>query len=199
MIDKIFKKETFQFIKELLLKNGFKKKFQETFYKELNPEIFGTVSFGVSHYGRNDLISLNPVIGILVKDVETLMGKTTNSDTLKYFIPTLSTPLGYLLPESSYQEWRIEKGMENSSVIMEMTSKTVANGEAFYSERDSLHAVLKEVEACRFILDSARLYKLPLLYYCNDEKDKGLEFLNQNIDVENPSHQDFITKFKALN
>lgn len=131
-MDSVFKKKVFELIKQSLLKSGLKKKKQTVFYKELNEKILGTVSFGISNYGRSDIFCLNPVIGVMSKDVESLMEKTTGLNTLKDFMPTISTPLGYLLPEKSYKEWEFKKGKDNASIVIDMIGKITTNGFSFF-------------------------------------------------------------------
>lgn len=198
MVDSILKKEIFELIKQDLLKNSLKNKKQTVFYKELNEKILGTVSFGISNYGRSDIISLNPVIGVMSKDVENLMEKTTGLNTLKDFMPTISTPLGYLLLEKSYKEWEFEKGKDNAQIVAEMVGKITTNGFSFFKGRDTLKGVILEVEKDNFILQPSKLYKLPLLYYCNGEKEKGLDFINRNMTPDNTPYQTFKNKYKEL-
>lgn len=198
MDSKEFQNVIFRQVGDELIKLGLKKKKKTDFYTDLQKGILGTIGFGISTYGKSSSIFLNPVIGILCMEVETLMEKTKGYNSLKYFQPTISTPLGYLLPEKTYKEWEFEKGKNNTSIVADMVDKISTNGFSFFSGRDTLKGVILEVEKDNFILQPSKLYKLPLLYYCNGEKEKGLNFINRNLTPDNTPYQTFKDKYKEL-
>ncbi len=198
MVKRVFKKELLDLIGVELLKIGLKKKNRIDYYKELNEKILGTVGFGISTYGRKDLICLNPVIGILYKDIGHLMEKTIGFNSFKYFLPTISTPLGYLLPERYYKEWEFEEGKDNTSIITDMVNQISSKGFSFFEGKASLKELIQEVEKGDFILKVTQIYTLPLLYYCNGEKKKGIDFINKNMITEGVRYYNFLGKYKEL-
>src|SRR4051812_40130768 len=96
----------FDAVYPLLANLGFKKRAGNVFTIELAPGVLGWLGLNraTRHRARGE-VEINPVIGVRFQEVERLVAECRGEKFHAYQPPTISIPLGYLMPESKYKAW----------------------------------------------------------------------------------------------
>lgn len=149
------------------------------FIKPINEEFVATISFGVSHFGLTGHSFVIPNIGI--GHIETnrlklqLLAKRRN---LKY--PTIWTPLWKLDNGRTMWEY-ISDEVSDNILLDEMLSSIMLHGSDYWTRLSKWNNFLAEG------LKENDQALVPVLYYINGEKNKGLDFIEKYIE----SHSKF--------
>ncbi len=180
-MSKIFEKEIKEGLLELSKKIGYKKK-KYFFTKTKDDNITDALLFGLSLYRKPNHTYVDITVGVAHKNVELLYTKLTNKDK-NIFNTTISSQIGYLMPERNYKDWEFSKGKDNTKVFDDilMAIQTYAFP---YQEKmanfENLFEAYKKREPG--ILHIHRDRYLPILYYLKGEKQKGLDFIKEAIE-----------------
>jgi hypothetical protein len=115
----------------LLREHGFKKRLSYTFTLDLAPDIVGWLGLNQAtehRYPRE--VEINPVIGVRFQAVERLVAECRGEKFHSYVPPTISKPLGYLMPERTYKGWLLGPG-HSEQVAIDMVNAIASHGVAF--------------------------------------------------------------------
>lgn len=93
-------------LREQLEHVGFRKRAGAIFTLELAAEVTGWL--GLNHASRHrptGQVEVNPVVGVRHQAVEQLIAELREDKSQEYTAPTVSTPIGYVMPEHRYMSW----------------------------------------------------------------------------------------------
>lgn len=95
----------------LLAKMGFKNRAGDVFTLDLAPGVLGWLGLnrGTQHHGPGE-VEINPVLGVRFQEVERLVAQCRGEKFHAYLPSTISSPLGYLMPEKKYMAWLFTPG-----------------------------------------------------------------------------------------
>jgi hypothetical protein len=85
---------------------GFRQRIRGIFTIELAPGVLGWL--GLNHatrYQEAGQVEVNPVVGVRHQAVERLIAELRGEKYHEYLPPTVSTPIGYVMPERRYITW----------------------------------------------------------------------------------------------
>jgi hypothetical protein len=149
------------------------------FIHKFNNKIFATIGFGTVWNRKNKSLFVNPVLGIYYKEVEDLFFELTKNKS--HFQSSVSTPLGYLTTASKYLEWEFNEYMEFQTTCNDLLETIKSYGLPYVNRLKDWTQFIKEFEDSKYTAGFIKDYKLPIIYYLNGEKSKGLEFIEQKI------------------
>jgi hypothetical protein len=107
-------------IAPMLLELGFKKHAGQIFTLGIDVELLGWLGLNLAREHRAaGEVEINPVVGVRHQGVERLVAELCEEQFHSYKPPTISSPLGYLLPERNYKPW-IFSGFDDREPAEEM-------------------------------------------------------------------------------
>jgi hypothetical protein len=93
-------------LREPLEHLGFRKRAGEVFTVDLADQVLGWLGLNhASRHMRPGEAEVNPVIGVRHQAVERLVAELRGQKFHEYRPPTVSTPIGYVMPERRYAAW----------------------------------------------------------------------------------------------
>lgn len=134
-------------VESLLAKIGFRKRAGYVYTLDLAPGVLGLL--GLNRATQHRLpgeLEINPVVGVRFQEVERLVAECRGERLHAYQPPTISSPLGYLMPEKRYKSWVFAPGLEDVST--DMANVIATHGVAF------MRSVVDLVELRRRLQDS---------------------------------------------
>lgn len=175
------KKNIERSISEGIKTMGFKKK-KYFYYKLLKPNIYATIDVSSFSAFHEKCRAYSIQIGILYENVEKIAYELTGIDKLALMKPTMSTDIGYLMPENRFKRWEFSYEFSNEKEFSEMFKAIETYGNGYwekYSNSDVFFHAFYIREAG--IQNATRDKYLPILYYIRGEKEKGLQVIEDAI------------------
>ena len=102
------KKKIQLLLEEHFSQYGFKRKKLNNYIRIKDGNVIQDIGFTTTTHGERHVIYLNPVLGVIYKDVDEIMVQLregTNS-CLEMYTPMISLPIGYLMPDNDFKEWK---------------------------------------------------------------------------------------------
>jgi|SRR5690349_15198614 hypothetical protein len=104
----MLKQPAWPYIAEQLRALGFRKRAGEVYTTELGEDLLGWIGLNrATKYTGVGEYEVNPVIGIRHQRVEKMVADLRGDKFHAYLPPTISSPLGYLMPEARYRQWLV--------------------------------------------------------------------------------------------
>lgn len=120
-----------QVVLPLLVALGFKKRGGDVFTLDVAPGVLGWL--GLNRATRHRAIGeveINPVVGVRFQEVERVVAECRGEKFHAYQPPTISSPLGYLMPEKKYRAWVFSPDCEGD-VATDMVGAIATHGIAY--------------------------------------------------------------------
>ena len=115
----------------LLAQAGFRKRAGYVFTLDLAPNILGWLGLNrATQHRAPGEVEVNPVVGVRFQDVERLVDECRGEKVHAYQPATISSPLGYLMPENKYKAWVFSPG-RSEEVAIDMVRAISMHGVAF--------------------------------------------------------------------
>lgn len=93
-------------VEQLLAQLGFRKRAGDVFTVELGGDVIGWLGLNRANRHRPaGEMGINPVVGVRHQEVERIVADLRGEKFHAYIPPTVSTSLGYLMPEHRYRAW----------------------------------------------------------------------------------------------
>jgi len=178
-------------VKPLLTKLGFHTRRGGIFTIELSEHVLGWL--GLNRATKHRLageVEINPVVGVSHEQIERLVDELRGEKPEGYVPATISTPLGYLLPEGRYRAW-IFTDDRAEAVAADMVATIAEYGLPFmrsFTDLDSLSRALEP--RSKFAIEDNAQYRRPLAWLlAGDEKrafaelEKALALLGERSDI----------------
>ena len=95
--------------KDRLADLGFKKRAGAIFTKDLDTDVLGWLGFNAAtEHLPKGVVEINPVVGVRFQQVERVVADLEGIDFHPYLPATISSPIGYLMPERKYKGWIVD-------------------------------------------------------------------------------------------
>lgn len=95
---------------------GFKKRAGQVFTMEVGDGVLGWLGLNrATRHRPPGEVEINPVVGVRHQAVEQLVAELRGEKFHAYQPPTVSTPLGYLMPGERYRAWVLTAGTEHEA------------------------------------------------------------------------------------
>jgi len=99
---------------------------------DLAPHVLGWLGLNrATRHRAPGEIEINPVIGVRFQEVERLVAELRGEKFHAYAPPTVSTPIGYVMPEPRYTMWLFSRERVDEDVANDMTNAIATHGIAF--------------------------------------------------------------------
>ncbi|MGH3932603.1 MAG: hypothetical protein ACRDTF_21815 [Pseudonocardiaceae bacterium] len=134
-------------ITPLLAECNFRKRAGQIFTAEIADEVLGWLGLNrASRHRPAGEVEINPVVGVRHQGVERIVAECRGERFHAYQPPTVSTPLGYLLPENSYQAWVFGSDQSTEGVAQEMVRTIEQYGVSFMRSAAALPELCRRLD-----------------------------------------------------
>ena len=136
---------------------SFKKRAGTVFTREVVEDVLGWLGLNqASRHLPAGQVEVNPVVGIRHQGIERVVAELRGEKFHEYQPPTVSTPLGYVMPGSRYRAWILGAGSPEAS-SEDLVTSVASYGLPFMESGSSLS------QLCR-LLDQNRGFQHQLVY-----------------------------------
>jgi hypothetical protein len=125
---------------------GWKKRNIAVYILDLSPRRFGRLGFNTGGDRANLDLRINPLVGVtdlLVKKIATDLVGLPPQDPRDVF--TIFTPLGYLMPQQKYLEWKFSPEQPIGEGVRAMTEAIARYGIPFMRSHDDLDKIIEKM------------------------------------------------------
>jgi len=121
---------------EKLAGSSFQKRKPGIFTLGLNTEIIGWVGLNTAHY--QDGVAINPVVGVRHQKLERLVAESLDIKLSEYIPATISTSIGYLMPQRKFVEWSFKESENCEPLVTEMVAAVEKWGRPYMDQHSTL-------------------------------------------------------------
>jgi hypothetical protein len=148
---------------------------------------------------RDDLVGINPIVGVVSEDIESLMQKL-DLRAREGSVPTISISLGYLMPEKRYLEWLFgpRPVSELEPEVQDLMSAVRAFGMPFIESHASLPLLAADLEALRFTLKESVVYRLPIAYLLLGKSTQARQYAQQQLSALGERADDAANQYRQF-
>src|SRR5207248_2932149 len=159
---------------------GFKKRAGGIFTAELGDEVLGWVGLNrASEHQPKGHFEVNPVIGIRLQRVEHEVARLSSRGFHPYLPPTVSTPLGYLMPEARYKAWIIRSPDGPPAAVRLVADAIDAYGLPFIKANAANDAVVQLLDHRR--LEPPQVYRVAVIQAFAGSPADGILLLSEAV------------------
>ena len=126
---------------------GFKKRAGATFTCLVSEDVLGFVGLNSASNRPAGPFEINPVVGVRHQPLERAVAELSGRKPHGYVPPSLSKPIGYLMPESRYRAWLFDDQESVDDVAGSLCAAIAEFGTAYLRDHDSLEAIVAGLSA----------------------------------------------------
>jgi hypothetical protein len=172
------------------------------FTRDVSPDVIGWLGLNrASRHTPPGEFEVNPVVGIRHQGVERVVAELRGKPFHAYLPPTVSSPLGYLMPEARYRPWMVGSGPESADIIADMVAAIAEYGVPFMESNASLPRL------CRLLDDRLGLelvYRPAVAWLLAGEVDRAAALIEEaeaglgdRADAAAVEVRDFVAAFRC--
>ncbi|WP_157574771.1 hypothetical protein [Jiangella muralis] len=156
---------------------GFRKRVGMVFTREVAEGVLGWLGLNrASRHLPAGAVEVNPVVGIRHQGIERLVAELRGEKFHAYQPPTVSTPLGYLMPGSHYRAWILD-AVDPAGSVGGLIASIAKYGLPFMESGSTL------TEICRFLdqdlgFEHQLVYRRPAAWLLAGESARSLGMLD---------------------
>ena len=193
------KKKIYLFLEEYFSKYGFKKKKLNNYVRIKDGNVVQYIGFTIATHGERHVIYLNPVVGIIYRDVDELMvqlREEINCDIEEHG-PMICLPIGYLMPENDFKEWKFTIDRDVSDGVGNMARAIIDYGLPYLEELSNVDQVIYGLTTSQYsYIVGEKDYILPVLYYLHGNSEQALRTVEAAVTRRSKSVN--IDEYKAM-
>ena len=159
---------------------GFRKT-KGVYIRDLTEEAVGWVGLNTASHRSDGRVGINPVVGVRHRNVESMLEEFM-AEKDSGLPPTISTAVGYLMPEGCYMEWFYEPApFDYESECGRMGKAVEVYGIPFMDSNGKLLEIVQDLETLRFVSKDAAVYKLPVAYILSGRGESGTAYVENQL------------------
>lgn len=132
-----------------LTKIGFKKRAGTVYSYAVTDDVLGFLGLNSAGNRPSGPFEVNPVVGVRHQPLERIVAELSEKKPHGYLPPSISTPLGYLMPEARYQAWMFDDPTSVDSIATSLGAAVVDYGMPYIREHDSLEKIVASLSATK--------------------------------------------------
>jgi hypothetical protein len=149
----------------------------------LSNGVCGWLGLNVATHRSDKRIGLNPVVGVRHQFIEDRLGELLGGKDLK-LTPTLSTSLGYVMPEGRYLEWLFEPPpFDYRSECKRVVQAIETYGGPFMKANATLEVILQDLEELRFASKETAVYRCPIARLMAGRLEDAVDYVKREVAI----------------
>jgi hypothetical protein len=107
---------------------------------DVNEDVVARVGLGRSVYRAQQIVGIAPVVSVAHIPLELEVLRLKGRAPVKRFrVPaTVATPVGYLMPQNSFTEWKFSEGDDVAEIARDIAANVVTYGRPFIDQHRTL-------------------------------------------------------------
>ena len=168
---------------------------QELVYTfDLAQNMFGWIGLNLTKHLAGGRVGVSPTVGVRSEQIEALVEKYWGR-----IAPTVSTSLGYLMPEKRHLEWVFEhRPFDYVSESKKVAKAIVMYGMPFMKANASLEAIIDDLEHLRFSTKEAAEYRLPAAHLLVHKTDLAVKYVKDRLAALNGRQDESALRYRAF-
>src|ERR1700721_2823621 len=123
-------------------------------------------------------VGISPTIGVRHDQIESIVKRMSDWGRPA---PTISTNVGYLMPERDYAEWIFEPSPFDYVAEAEKVAKAISlHGLPFMSANSSLDTIVADLEDLVFTFKESAVYRLPAAYLVAGKRELAIAYVQRH-------------------
>jgi len=152
-----------------------------TYICDLGGGVSGWLGLNVEANRRDGRVGVNPVVGVRHEQIERTVA-SLSEEKESHLTPTISTSLGYLMPQSSFLEWLFEPApFDYPSECKKLVKAIEIYGIPFMRSNDTLEGILSKLEELRFTSKDAAAYRIPVAYLLSGKPELAASYSKKQL------------------
>lgn len=170
--------------REDLASLGFRKRKSQIYTLDLDFDVIGWLGLNhASEHQAKGVVEVNPVVGIRHQGVERMVADLQGNAFHPYLPPTISQPLGYLMPAERYVAWTLDTGSDRMAKgVREMVDAIREHGLSFMRANSDLRGICSLIER-RLGFDHQLVYRRPVAWFLAGNVDRAHAALQESIEA----------------
>jgi len=193
-----FVKKVFGLVHTHLAVLGFEKRKPGILTIKISDDVLGWIGLNKAIRGKEDFLSINPVIGLRNQKVERLIADLLGESYSDIIPPTLSTNVGYLMPLKKYQSYSFSKEGSNEAVAKELVEAVREYGVPFIRRNVDLPALIKSMQTDHIGISFMTDYRVPAAYFLLGQIDKASEIFKTRLSEMENRHDPAALRYKTF-
>ena len=174
---------------------GFRRRAQGVVTLDVAEDVLGWL--GLNRAIRSGILKVNPVVGVRHQRVERLVAELTGVRFHPWLPPTLSSHLGYLMPQRAYVPWTVRAVEEVPAVAAAMAAAVQQHGLPFVQANASL-ATLAASLAGGMGMPEQVGYRLPVVWHLLGDDARAEAALAQQVGWQGEGDHPAAREFRAF-
>lgn len=175
---KELKRKVREFLDERLSVFFFQRKQGWNFIRVVEDNVIQIIGATFSSHHESSVIYINPVIGVIYKDMNQIEAQLGMPDLLRGYTPMAGNSLGYLCPEKKFKEWRFTLGDTDEFIkenVYELAETIIKYGFPYLQNLSDTEYFIGQMS------DIESRYHLPVFYYLHGKKEQALEYIDETV------------------
>lgn len=176
------RKNIMDLLESKLKNHGFiRKKTYEMFVKQIDENIIQTIGFPSAHHGLKGTLFLAVSLGVTYRREHKLEMKLRNINTNwpDYVGLKIGIPIGYLMPENNFKEWRFSINEDITNEGYNMLDAIMQYGMPFLNELSNQDNLIYGLEVGKY--KGVPEFQLPVFYYLRGNTQRAFECIDRYI------------------
>jgi hypothetical protein len=183
-----------ELLREPLAELGFRKRAGAIFTVELDDPVIGWLGLNAaSEHQPAGQASVNPVVGVRHQTVERIVAELLGERFHPYVGPTVSTPIGYVMPEQRFATWQFGDGDSHAQADQLLTALD-DYGLPFMRDHTGLDSIRDAVEQGDAEFPE---YRLPVVLVLLGRDDEATRMIDDRLEELGNADNPFAREFRA--
>lgn len=157
---------------------GFRKRAGSIFTCDLDSDTIGWIGLNSAGNRPDGPYEINPVVGVRHQELERIVAELSHQKPHAYQPPTISTPIGYIMPEQSYRAWYFSDAASAPDVAASMAEAIRTHGLPYMRDSVTLDALIEQMRANR---GHQLEMRLPVAYQLRGEPDAARALVEEEL------------------
>ena len=175
--------EVLELTRRELTNAGMRKRRGDIYTCQLNEEILGWIGLNRAVHWGDGQLGINPVIGVSHQPIENMVAEMMGGKPDEYISATVSSPLGYLMPENTFLQWLYEEGADNVSEVGRMVYAIKRYGFVFMQANSTLDAIVETMLTSKTVVLHQVAYRLPVAYLLAGKVSLAEEYIHDQLEA----------------
>lgn len=177
---------------------GWNKQKEDIFTKRFNDDCLYWLSLNKTVKNHGKYIAINIICGIRWQPIEMTISKLSNSKFHEYSPPTVSVPIGYLMPNNSFVTLIFEDGSDIDAEFLKLKEYISNYAMPFFDRNNSLTRLSELMHEKKFFRPQQSDYRIMVAYYLLGNFNEAINFANSYLEQLKKSDIAFFEKFELF-
>jgi hypothetical protein len=155
----------------------------------------GWLGLNLATWGLPDKLQVNPVVGVRHLPVERALVELAGWAPP---IPSVSRPLGYLMPDRTFRQWDFAAGGNWAAVAGDLADAVATYGQPFIEKWSDWETFSSEVEGAGLLLDVEKFIVLPIVAAIDGDRARAERLIQQELDRVGGSSDAYAKSFREF-